>query len=85
MFNRSRQVTCPHCSETNFWKGNPGPTDELYCRGCDGFVTLYDDYIRDAIHQEAERVLAQFTEASTAEDLAHLKEVLTEPERRLSA
>ncbi|MBZ9560300.1 MULTISPECIES: hypothetical protein [Modicisalibacter] len=85
MFNRTRQVTCPHCQEANFWTGNPGLTDELYCRACEGFVTLYDDYIRNAIHAEAERVLAQFTEASTAADVAHLKQVLAEPEQRLSA
>ena len=85
MLNRSRQVTCPTCRGTNFWKGNPEPTSELHCRYCDGFVITYDAYIRDAIQQEAERLLAQFTEANTADELAHLKSVLAGPELRLHA
>lgn len=85
MLSRSRQVTCPTCSGTNYWKGNPDPTSALHCRYCENFVTTYDDYIRSAIQHEAEQLLAQFTEARTADDLAYLKRVLAEPEQRLSA
>ncbi|MCG7599407.1 hypothetical protein MHM84_06380 [Halomonas sp. McH1-25] len=85
MLNRSREVTCSTCSGINFWKGNPEPTSSLHCRYCDSFVTTYDEYIRSAIQREAEQLLAQFTEARTADDLAYLKRVLAEPEQRLSA
>lgn len=83
MFNRSRKVTCPTCSETNFWKGDPKLDDVLRCRNCHADIITYADYIDSAIRTEAERLLAEFTEAHTAHDLAYLKRVLSQPERAI--
>lgn len=83
--NRSREVSCPECSGANFWRSNPEPTEELHCRYCRSFISTYEEYIFDAAHRDAEQLLAKFTEANTAEDLAYLKTVLLAPEQRLSA
>lgn len=81
MFNRSRKVTCPECSEANFWKGDPKLDDCLVCRNCRAEITTYAEYIDSAIRTEAERLLAEFTEANTAQDLAYLKRVLSQPQQ----
>lgn len=82
MLNRSRKVACPECNEANFWKGDPKSEDVLSCRACQAEITTYADYIESTIRKEAERMLAEFTEADTAHDLAYLKEMLARPEQR---
>lgn len=83
MFQRTRKVACPQCHGSNFWHGNPKPTDVLHCRYCDGIVTTYADYVEQTARREAERLLAEFVETDVSRDLAHLKAVLAAPERRL--
>ncbi|MEA3250120.1 MAG: hypothetical protein U9Q35_00850 [Pseudomonadota bacterium] len=82
MLNRSRRIDCPQCSGSNFWKGDPKPTDELHCRHCKAFVTTYDNYIHDRIRDEAAQTLARFIEADSEQDLMMLREVLAHPRRR---
>jgi hypothetical protein len=60
MINRSREVQCPKCSGSNFWKGDPHPDQALHCRYCQVFIMTYDDYIRGFIRKEAERLIAEF-------------------------
>ncbi|MEC9482257.1 MAG: hypothetical protein UMU75_02885 [Halomonas sp.] len=85
MFNRSRQVTCPHCAGHNFWKGDPQPSDALHCRYCEAFVTTYDDYIHDAVRKEAERLIAEFAGGEPSPDLAFLKGTAQPQAQRASA
>ncbi|MCE8041372.1 hypothetical protein HOP60_04285 [Halomonas daqingensis] len=85
MFQRSREVVCPDCNGSNFWNGNPKPTDVLHCRFCDAVVTTYADYVEQAAQREAERLLAEFVEVDVSRDLAHLKAVLAATEPRPSA
>lgn len=85
MFQRSREVVCPDCNGSNFWNGNPKPTDVLHCRYCSAAVTNYADYVEQAAQREAERLLAEFVEVDVSRDLAHLKAVLATPEPRPSA
>ncbi|MFW3614033.1 hypothetical protein [Billgrantia antri] len=82
MFQRTREVACPQCNGSNFWHGNPKPTDVLHCRYCDGVVTTYADYVEQTARREAERLLAEFVEIDVSRDLAHLKAVLATPEQR---
>ncbi|QJQ96730.1 hypothetical protein HIO72_16555 [Halomonas sp. PA5] len=82
MLNISRKVTCPECSGSNFWKGDPKPTDDLHCRYCSAFIAKYDDYISNLVRDEAARMLAQFVESDSEQDLATLKYALSHPEHR---
>ncbi|MCE8010541.1 hypothetical protein HOP54_18335 [Halomonas daqingensis] len=85
MFQRTRKVACPECNGSNFWNGNPKPTDVLHCRYCSAAVTNYADYVEQAAQREAERLLAEFVEVDVSRDLAHLKDVLAATEPRPSA
>lgn len=85
MFNRSRQVTCPQCTGHNFWKGDPLPSDALYCRYCDAFVTTYDDYIHAAVRKEAERLIAEFAGGEPSPELAFLNGTARRHPQRASA
>lgn len=85
MFQRSRKVVCPECSGSNFWNGNPKPTDVLQCRYCQTAIATYEEYVRVAAQQEAERLQAEFVETDVSRDLAHLKAVLAQPGERASA
>ncbi|MEQ4540274.1 MAG: hypothetical protein ABN479_15130 [Billgrantia sp.] len=85
MFQRSRKVACPECNGSNFWNGNPKPTDVLHCRYCSAAVINYADYVEQAAQREAERLLAEFVEVDVSRDLAHLKAVLAATEPRPSA
>ncbi len=82
MLNRSRRVDCPQCNGSNFWKGDPKPTDELHCRYCKVFIMTYDGYIHDHIRNEAAQTLARFIESDSEQDLVMLKETLAHPGRR---
>lgn len=73
MFNITRQVFCAKCGGLNFWKGDPKPTESLHCRYCSAFVVTYDDYIHNLIRNEAARILAEFMETDSIEDVAKLK------------
>ena len=84
MFQRTRKVACPECNGSNFWNGNPRPTDRLVCRYCDAFVITYSDYVEQAAKREAERLIAEFVETDISRDLAHLKAALAAPEARPS-
>lgn len=77
MFNRSRKVTCPECRGSNFWTGDPQPTDELHCRYCQTTVITYDDYIHGLVRHEAARMLAQFIESDAERELVLLKKALS--------
>lgn len=85
MFKRTRKVACTECNGVNYWNANPRPTDVLHCRYCHAAITNYDDYVRMAAQQEAERLLAEFVETDVSRDLAHLKAVLAQPGERASA
>ncbi|MCE8020514.1 hypothetical protein HOP51_10405 [Halomonas sp. MCCC 1A11036] len=76
MFQRTRKVACPECNGSNFWHGNPKPTDVLVCRYCSAAVITYAKYVEQAAQHEAERLLAEFIETDISRDLAHLKAVL---------
>lgn len=82
MFNLSREVACPECHGSNFWKGDPRPTDRLHCRYCKAFVAIYDEYIHGLVRNEAARMLARFIGSDSEQDLDMLKYVLSQPERR---
>jgi DNA-directed RNA polymerase subunit RPC12/RpoP len=84
MFQRTRKVACPECNGSNFWHGNPKPTDVLVCRYCSAAVITYAEYVEQAAQREAERLLAEFVETDVSRDLAHLKAVLSAPEQRVS-
>lgn len=84
MLSRSRKVDCPECNGSNFWKGDPKPTDELHCRFCDAFVATYDGYIHDKIRHEAAQTLAKFIEADSEDDISMLKHALSYPEHRIA-
>lgn len=84
MLNRSRKVACPECNGSNFWKGDPKPTDELNCRFCDAFITTYDGHIYDSVRHEAAQTLAKFIESDSEHDLAKLKHALSHPEHRVA-
>jgi hypothetical protein len=79
MFNYSRKVVCTQCSGVNFWKGNPAPDDVLSCRYCGSLITTYDDYIKSFIRAEAARMLAQFMETDSEEDLSAIRADLARP------
>ncbi|MBA2779173.1 hypothetical protein [Billgrantia kenyensis] len=85
MFQRTRKVACPECNGTNFWNGNPKPTDQLTCRYCDAVVITYAEYVEQAALREAERMIAEFVESDVSRDLADLKAVLSTPELKHSA
>ncbi|WP_444677095.1 hypothetical protein [Halomonas sp. E19] len=85
MFKRTRKVPCNECHGVNYWNANPKPTDVLHCRYCDAAITNYEEYVRMAAQQEAERLLAEFVETDVSRDLAHLKSILASPGQRISA
>lgn len=76
MFNLTRQVICTGCGGLNFWKGDPKPADRLHCRYCDGFIVTYDNYIHDLVRNEAARILAEFMETDSKEELNKLRATL---------
>lgn len=84
MFKRTRKVLCPECNGSNFWNANPRFTDVLHCRYCHTKITTYEKYVESAAQEEAERLLAEFTEIDVSQDLTHLKAILSAPEQRSS-
>ncbi|MGR4067363.1 hypothetical protein OCT51_15675 [Halomonas sp. LR3S48] len=83
MFQRTRKVACSQCHGSNFWHGNPKPTDVLHCRYCEAAITTYAAYVEQSAQREAERLLAEFVETDVSRDLAHLKAVLAAPDHRI--
>lgn len=84
MLNRSRKIACPECKGSNFWKGDPKPTDELHCRYCNAFITTYDGYIYESIHHEAVQTLVKFVGSASESDLAMRKPASSRPRQRVA-
>ncbi|CAM4092908.1 hypothetical protein VRRI112168_14160 [Vreelandella rituensis] len=76
MFKRSREVACPECKGANFWKGDPRPDDALNCRYCKAFIATRGDHVHHTFRHEAVRILSDFIEAKSEQDIAVLKAAL---------